>query len=149
MASPWLTWQCSEQLEKIEAGLVSINSDMQAAEKALKGMELCCGVFPKFWKRLLFYYIFIIVNREVQTFKMTLLAQRRQVEGWRRGVAVRRWEGDGRRTRPRGGGPGRAAGGVHRQVSAAPLSPCKLVCCFHPFEKRNRECIDTSFSLNF
>ena len=40
-----------EQLEKIEAGLVCINNDMQAAEKALKGMELCCGVFPKFWKK--------------------------------------------------------------------------------------------------
>jgi hypothetical protein len=24
---------------------------MQIAEKALKGMELCCGVFPKFWKK--------------------------------------------------------------------------------------------------
>ena len=29
----------------------SINADMQIAEKALKGMELCCGVFPKFWKK--------------------------------------------------------------------------------------------------
>jgi hypothetical protein len=40
-----------EQLEKIEAGMDSINADMQIAEKALKGMELCCGVFPKFWKK--------------------------------------------------------------------------------------------------
>ena len=51
---PWcnkLSENCSEQLEKIESGLVSINNDMQAAEKALKGMELCCGVIPKFWKR--------------------------------------------------------------------------------------------------
>ena len=29
----------------------SINQDMQIAEKALKGMELCCGIFPKFWKK--------------------------------------------------------------------------------------------------
>jgi synaptosomal-associated protein 25 len=40
-----------EQLEKIETGMDSINADMQIAEKALKGMELCCGVFPKFWKK--------------------------------------------------------------------------------------------------
>ena len=40
-----------EQLEKIEAGMDSINADMQIAEKALKGMELCCGIFPKFWKK--------------------------------------------------------------------------------------------------
>ncbi len=40
-----------EQLEKIEGGMDSINADMQIAEKALKGMELCCGVFPKFWKK--------------------------------------------------------------------------------------------------
>eukprot|EP00090_Calanus_glacialis_P010321 TRINITY_DN18708_c0_g1_i2.p1 TRINITY_DN18708_c0_g1~~TRINITY_DN18708_c0_g1_i2.p1 ORF type:complete len:132 (-),score=45.30 TRINITY_DN18708_c0_g1_i2:124-519(-) len=24
---------------------------MHVAEKALKGMELCCGIFPKFWKK--------------------------------------------------------------------------------------------------
>ena len=41
----------SEQLEKIETGMDSINADMQIAEKALKGMELCCGIFPKFWKK--------------------------------------------------------------------------------------------------
>ena len=41
----------SEQLEKIEAGMDSIYADMQIAEKALKGMELCCGIFPKFWKK--------------------------------------------------------------------------------------------------
>jgi len=40
-----------EQLEKIEGGMDSINADMQIAEKALKGMELCCGIFPKFWKK--------------------------------------------------------------------------------------------------
>ena len=40
-----------EQLEKIESGMDSINADMQIAEKALKGMELCCGIFPKFWKK--------------------------------------------------------------------------------------------------
>ena len=40
-----------EQLEKIEGGMDSIYADMQIAEKALKGMELCCGIFPKFWKR--------------------------------------------------------------------------------------------------
>ena len=45
-----------EQLEKIESGMDSINADMQIAEKALKGMELCCGIFPKFWKK---YVIFI------------------------------------------------------------------------------------------
>ena len=44
-------WMCLEQLEKIEAGLAAINNDMQVAEKALKGMELCCGVVPKFWKQ--------------------------------------------------------------------------------------------------
>ena len=42
---------CTEQLEKIEGGMDSINADMQIAEKALKGMELCCGIFPKFWKK--------------------------------------------------------------------------------------------------
>ena len=42
---------CAEQLEKVEAGMDSINQDMQIAEKALKGMELCCGIFPKFWKK--------------------------------------------------------------------------------------------------
>lgn len=40
-----------EQLEKIETGVDSIHADMQIAEKALKGMELCCGVLPKFWKK--------------------------------------------------------------------------------------------------
>lgn len=40
-----------EQLEKIEGGMDSINADMHIAEKALKGMELCCGIFPKFWKK--------------------------------------------------------------------------------------------------
>ena len=46
-----MTTLCLEQLEKIEAGLAAINNDMQVAEKALKGMELCCGVVPKFWKQ--------------------------------------------------------------------------------------------------
>ena len=41
----------TEQLEKIEGGMDSINADMQIAEKALKGMELCSGIFPKFWKK--------------------------------------------------------------------------------------------------
>ena len=45
---------CTEQLEKVEAGMDSINQDMQIAEKALKGMELCCGIFPKFWKKYVF-----------------------------------------------------------------------------------------------
>jgi hypothetical protein len=42
---------CPEQLEKIESGLDIIHGEMQIAEKALKGMELCCGIFPKFWKK--------------------------------------------------------------------------------------------------
>ena len=45
------TFLIAEQLEKIEGGMDSINADMQIAEKALKGMELCCGIFPKFWKK--------------------------------------------------------------------------------------------------
>lgn len=44
-------WNFLEQLDKVEAGMDSINQDMQIAEKALKGMELCCGIFPKFWKK--------------------------------------------------------------------------------------------------
>lgn len=40
-----------EQLDKIEKGMDSIRYDMRAAEKALKGMDLCCGIFPKFWKK--------------------------------------------------------------------------------------------------
>lgn len=44
----------TEQLEKIESGMDSINADMHIAEKALKGMELCCGIFPKFWKKLVY-----------------------------------------------------------------------------------------------
>lgn len=40
-----------EQLEKIDSGMDSINADMKIAEQALKGMELCCGIFPKFWKK--------------------------------------------------------------------------------------------------
>jgi synaptosomal-associated protein 25 len=40
-----------EQLEKIDSGMDSIHADMQIAEKALKGMELFCGIFPKFWKK--------------------------------------------------------------------------------------------------
>jgi hypothetical protein len=46
-----LSLPCLEQLEKIESGLDIIHGEMQIAEKALKGMELCCGVFPKFWKK--------------------------------------------------------------------------------------------------
>ena len=48
---PLLPPYCPEQLEKIESGLDIIHGEMQIAEKALKGMELCCGVFPKFWKK--------------------------------------------------------------------------------------------------
>merc|ERR550519_2202403 len=40
-----------EQLEKIDSGMDSIHADMQIAEKALKGMELFCGIFPMFWKK--------------------------------------------------------------------------------------------------
>ena len=40
-----------EQIDKIEAGLDSINADMGLAEKALKAMDLACGIFPKFWKK--------------------------------------------------------------------------------------------------
>ena len=40
-----------EQIDKIESGLDSINSDMGLAEKALKSMDLAFGIFPKFWKK--------------------------------------------------------------------------------------------------
>ena len=40
-----------EQIDKVEAGLDSINADMGLAEKALKAMDLACGIFPKFWKK--------------------------------------------------------------------------------------------------
>ena len=40
-----------EQLDKVESGLDSINSDMGLAEKALKSMDLAFGIFPKFWKK--------------------------------------------------------------------------------------------------
>ena len=40
-----------EQIEKIEGSLDSINADMGLAEKALKAMDLACGIFPKFWKK--------------------------------------------------------------------------------------------------
>ena len=40
-----------EQLEKIESGMDSINADMGLAEKALKAMDLACGIFPKFWEK--------------------------------------------------------------------------------------------------
>ena len=48
--SPLITFLL-EQLEKIDTGMDSIHGDMQIAEKALKGMELFCGIFPKFWKK--------------------------------------------------------------------------------------------------
>ena len=51
-----LTQKNLEQLEKIESGMDSINADMQIAEKALKGMELCCGIFPKFWKKYVIFF---------------------------------------------------------------------------------------------
>ena len=35
----------------LQAGLDSINADMGLAEKALKAMDLACGIFPKFWKK--------------------------------------------------------------------------------------------------
>merc|ERR1712122_399450 len=41
-----------EQLDKVEAGLDSINNDMGLAEKALKSMDLAFGIFPKFWEKL-------------------------------------------------------------------------------------------------
>ena len=53
------TFLIAEQLEKIESGMDSINADMQIAEKALKGMELCCGIFPKFWKKWVIPYHYI------------------------------------------------------------------------------------------
>lgn len=40
-----------EQLDKIEARMDSIKNDMKMADKALKGMDLLCGIFPKFWKK--------------------------------------------------------------------------------------------------
>merc|ERR1719232_2165246 len=40
-----------EQIDKVESGLDSINADMGLAEKALKAMDLACGIFPKFWKK--------------------------------------------------------------------------------------------------
>lgn len=40
-----------EQLDKIEGGLDQINSEMGLAEKALKGMDMAFGIFPKFWKK--------------------------------------------------------------------------------------------------
>merc|ERR1711893_77260 len=40
-----------EQLDKVEAGLDSINNDMGLAEKSLKSMDLAFGIFPKFWKK--------------------------------------------------------------------------------------------------
>merc|ERR1711910_131894 len=40
-----------EQLDKVEAGMDSINADMGLAEKALKSMDLAFGIFPKFWKK--------------------------------------------------------------------------------------------------
>jgi len=40
-----------EQIDKVEAGLDSINADMGLAEKALKSMDLAFGIFPKFWKK--------------------------------------------------------------------------------------------------
>ena len=55
------TFLIAEQLEKIESGMDSINADMQIAEKALKGMELCCGIFPKFWKKWVIPYHYIAI----------------------------------------------------------------------------------------
>lgn len=34
----------SEQLERVEGGLDTINQDMREAEEHLKGMEKCCGL---------------------------------------------------------------------------------------------------------
>ena len=62
-----LTQKILEQLEKIESGMDSINADMQIAEKALKGMELCCGIFPKFWKK---YVIFFQLPYEKSSLEM-------------------------------------------------------------------------------
>lgn len=34
----------TEQLERVEGGLDTINQDMREAEEHLKGMEKCCGL---------------------------------------------------------------------------------------------------------
>src|SRR5689334_23065554 len=34
----------SEQMERVEGGLDTINQDMREAEEHLKGMEKCCGL---------------------------------------------------------------------------------------------------------
>ena len=41
----------TEQLDRIEEGMDEINRDMKEAEKALQGMEKCCGLCVLPWKR--------------------------------------------------------------------------------------------------
>lgn len=51
----------SEQLERVEGGLDTINQDMREAEEHLKGMEKCCGLctlpcFKFVFENLLYQY---------------------------------------------------------------------------------------------
>lgn len=40
-----------EQLERIEENMDKIRADMMDAEKALSGMEKCCGICVLPWKK--------------------------------------------------------------------------------------------------
>lgn len=42
----------AEQLERIEENMDKIRADMMDAEKALSGMEKCCGICVLPWKKL-------------------------------------------------------------------------------------------------
>ncbi|KAK6054774.1 SNAP-25 family protein [Cooperia oncophora] len=44
-------WTISEQLERCEGALDTINTDMKEAEEHLKGMEKCCGLCVLPWNK--------------------------------------------------------------------------------------------------
>lgn len=45
-----------EQLERIEENMDKIRADMMDAEKALSGMEKCCGICVLPWKKFVFIF---------------------------------------------------------------------------------------------
>lgn len=61
-----------EQLERIEENMDKIRADMMDAEKALSGMEKCCGICVLPWKKFVQIFSisteFISSNENKKTF---------------------------------------------------------------------------------
>lgn len=47
----------TEQLERIEENMDKIRADMMDAEKALSGMEKCCGICVLPWKKYVLFFV--------------------------------------------------------------------------------------------